>query len=103
MDDDMCWYGTAGFTTEQQRDEVFAAFAVKAGEHLDALVASTTSQFPGVPAGLTSGVEADGLPGFWFLYRMDRAWGQTDDWIALSDLASQHAEGGGQHLGPWQE
>ncbi|MEO3922707.1 hypothetical protein ABGB07_02310 [Micromonosporaceae bacterium B7E4] len=100
---DMCWYGTAGYPTEAQRDDVFAAFAAQAGGMLAELVADTSSQFPGVPAGLTSGVEVDGLPGFWWLYRVSDTFLQSEEYVTLADLPVESQETGGQHTGPWVE
>lgn len=100
---DMCWYGTAGYPTTEARDDMFAAFAAQAGGLLHDLVAAPTSQFLGVPAGLTSGVEVDGLPGFWWLYRVSDTFLQSEEYVTLADLPVESQETGGQHTGPWVE
>ena len=97
----MCWYGTAGYASEETRDDVFAAFASMAGGLLEHLVADSTSQFPGVPAGLTSGVEVDGAPGFWWLFRITSDFMQTTEYLTLADLPIELATTGGQHTPPW--
>lgn len=98
---DMCWYGTAGYSSTETRDDQFAAFAAQAGGLLTELIADSTSQFPDVPAGLTSGVLVDGLPGFWWLYRVSDTFLQSEEWVTLADLPVELQETGGQHTGPW--
>lgn len=96
----MVWIGQLGYPTTETRDQVFAAFGAQAGQHMDHLTPSTwTDIYPDLPAGLTSGLMVDGLPGFSFCYDIDPpAWSNSDEWLALAEMAQEPSEGGGQQI-----
>lgn len=93
----MFWYGAVGYADEQTRDDTVAAFTAGVQQHTEHLTPATWEMVT-IPAGVTTPVEVDGLPGFSFAFDILGGWENTQAWADLSDVAQGPAESGGQGM-----
>lgn len=88
------WHGIIGYESDQARDDALAAFTAGAEAAAEYLTPATWEGVPDVPAGITSPVDVDGLPGFTYAYDVHNGWENTDGWAALVDSAQDTCVGG---------